>query len=54
MKTCPVKEAITATTLPSIFSFSFFLFSTNWNIRPLNASVVLFIFVAVTQAIGEK
>ena len=36
------------------FSFSFFLLSTDWNMRPLIASVVLFIFVAVTQAIGEK
>ena len=46
--------AITAITLPSIFSFSFFLFSTDWNMRPLISSVVLLIFVAVTQAIGEK
>ena len=54
MKTCPLKGAITAITLPLIFSFSFFLLSTDWNMRPLIASVVLFIFVAVTQAIGEK
>ena len=46
--------AITAITLPSIFSFSFFLFSTDWNMRPLISSVVLLIFVAVTQAVGEK
>ena len=36
------------------FSFSFFLLSTDWNMRPLIVSVVLFIFVVVTQAIGEK
>ena len=36
------------------FSFSFFLFGRDWKMRPLIASVVLFIFVAVTQAIGEK
>ena len=50
----PSKGSMTAIILPSIFSFSFFLFSTDWKMRPLIASFVLLIFVAVTQAVGEK